>query len=88
MAPDEIFQMLWVIQQNEAAVFLKNAREYAEVRILDRPKRRLDAMIDLRTELLKMCDSFYAEVKKVTDRMLSEVHDPELDEGLLEIDIK
>ena len=55
--PDEIFQMLWLIQQNEAKMFVKNARDYAQVRILDRPKKRLDAMIDLRMEILKIVDS-------------------------------
>ena len=63
---------------------MKNARDYAEVRILDRPKKRLDAMIDLRNELLKMCDGFYDKVKEVKDRFLSEVYDPETDSGLLE----
>ena len=64
---------------------MKNAREYAEVRILDRPKKRLDAMIDLRTEILQKADSFYDQVRELTDRVMSEVHDPETDEGLLEV---
>lgn len=55
---------------------------------MDRPKRRLDAMIDLRAELLVMCDGFFEKVKKVTDRILSEVHDPKTDQGLLETDLE
>ena len=57
--PEEIFEYLWKVSANEQNTFLKNAREYASVKILDRPKRRLDAMIDLRMELLKMTDGFY-----------------------------
>ena len=34
-----------------------------------------------------MCDAFYGAVKRVTERIMSEVHDPELDAGLLELDI-
>ena len=67
---------------------MKNAREYGEVRILDRPKRRLDAMIDLRTELLEMTDGFYEGVQKVTERVMSEVYDADEDEGLLEIQVE
>ena len=67
---------------------MKSAREYAQIKILDRPKRRLDAMIDLRTELLTMCDEFFDSVKKVTDRIMSEIHDPDADEGLLELDVQ
>ena len=37
--------------------------------------------------MLTMCDAFYDQVKQVTDRILSEVHDPENDEGLIEIKI-
>lgn len=85
--PEEIFQFLWKVSQNEQNTFLKNAREYAQVKILDRPKRRLDAMIDLRMELLQLTDGFYDQVKSVTDRVLSEVHDPEKDEGLIEQDV-
>lgn len=44
-------------------------------------------MIDLRMELLQLTDGFYDQVKSVTDRVLSEVHDPEKDEGLLEQDV-
>ena len=43
-------------------------------------------MIDLRAELLTMSDEFFAKVKRLTDRVLSEVHDAEVDEGLLELD--
>jgi hypothetical protein len=68
-------------------MFMKKAREYVDVNSLDRPKRRLDAMIDLRTEILKLCDGFHAQFKAVTDRIMSEVHDPEMDDGLLEIDV-
>ena len=85
--PEEIFEYLWKVSANEQNTFLKNAREYAAVKILDRPKRRLDAMIDLRMELLQLTDGFYDQVKTVTDRVLSEVHDAEKDEGLLEQDI-
>lgn len=80
--------MLWLIQQNEDSLFLKSAKEYASTKILDRPKRRLDAMIDLRTELNSMCDTFAVSVKRVTDRILSEIHDPDADEGLLEIEFQ
>mmetsp|Transcript_25519 Transcript_25519/g.34100 ORF Transcript_25519/g.34100 Transcript_25519/m.34100 type:complete len:214 (-) Transcript_25519:882-1523(-) len=85
--PEEIFQFLWKVSQNEQNTFLKSAKQYSQLKILDRPKRRLDAMIDLRMELLQMCDGFYEQVKSVTDRVLSEVHDPETDEGLIEEDI-
>ena len=34
-----------------------------------------------------MCDAFYGAVKRVTERIMSEVHDPEQDAGLLELDI-
>ena len=44
-------------------------------------------MIDLRMELLQLTDGFYDQVKSVTDRVLSEVRDPEKDEGLLEQDV-
>ena len=84
--PDEIFQMLYLVSQNENSKFHKNAKEYAHVRICDRPKKRLDAMIDLRAELLTMSDEFYSKVKGLTDRILSEIHDPKADEGLLELD--
>lgn len=67
---------------------MKNAKDYVQTKVLDRPKRRLDAMIDLRNELLAMCDNFYDEVKKVTDRIMSERHDPQEDAGLLEVDMK
>ena len=43
-------------------------------------------MIDLRAELLTISDEFFSKVKKLTDRILSEIHDPEADEGLLELD--
>jgi len=55
---------------------------------LDRPRSRLDAMIDLRMELLQMTDAFYDKIKRVVDRVMSEVHDPAKDEGLLEIKIE
>ena len=45
-------------------------------------------MIDLRMELLKLCDGFYEQVKTVRDRIISEVHDPETDEGLLEEEVE
>ena len=45
-------------------------------------------MIDLRTELNSMCDTFAVSVKRVTDRILSEIHDPDADEGLLEIEFQ
>ena len=67
--------MLYLIQQNEISKFHKSAKEYAQVRILDRPKKRLDAMIDLRSELLAICDEFFPKVKSVVDRILAEVHD-------------
>jgi len=57
--PEEIFQFLWKVSQNEQNTFLKSAKQYSQLKILDRPKRRLDAMIDLRMELLQMCDGFY-----------------------------
>ena len=76
-----------MIQSSEAALFMRSAKEYAQIKILDRPKKRLDAMIDLRTEILELCDEFYDKVKGVTDRIMSEVHDPEHDEGLIEIKI-
>ena len=34
-----------------------------------------------------MCDAFYGAVKRVTERIMSEVFDPEQDAGLLELDI-
>ena len=55
---------------------------------MDRPRSRLDAMIDLRMELLQMTDAFYDKIKRVVDRVMSEVHDPAKDEGLLEIKIE
>ena len=78
--------MLYLIQQNENTKFHKSAKEYARIRILDRPKKRLDAMIDLRTKLFTVCDEFFSKVKKVTDRIASEIYDPDADEGLLEVD--
>ena len=84
---NQVFQALWQVQTNEDQFFLKKTKDYAQLRILDRPKRRLDAMIDLRMEILQMCDAFYGAVKRVTDRIMNEVHDPELDAGLLELDI-
>ena len=86
--PEEIFQFLWKVSQNEQNNFLKQAKQHAQMKILDRPKRRLDAMIDLRMELLKLCDGFYEQVKTVRDRIISEVHDPETDEGLLEEEVE
>ena len=80
--------MLYHIQQNEDQMFLRKAKEYAELRILDRPKMRLDAMIDLRAEIYGLCQEFYDNCKNVVDRILSETHDPDKDEGLLEIDPK
>ena len=35
-----------------------------------------------------MCDAFFGGVKRVTERVMSEVHDPEQDAGLLELDIE
>ena len=35
-----------------------------------------------------MCDAFYGAVKRVTERIMSEVHDPEQDAGLLELEIE
>ena len=76
-----------MIQSSEASLFMRSAKEYTQIKILDRPKKRLDAMIDLRTEILELCDVFYVKVKAVTDRIMSEVHDPEHDEGLIEVKI-
>ena len=67
-------------------MFLGKAKEYASLRILDRPKMRLDAMIDLRAEIYDLCKEFYKSCESVIDRILSETHDPDKDEGLLEID--
>ena len=35
-----------------------------------------------------MCDLFYDAIKQVVDRVMSEVHDPETDEGLLELQME
>lgn len=43
-------------------------------------------MIDLRSELLSISDDFFAKIKKLTDRLLAEINDPETDEGLLDLD--
>ena len=49
---NQVFQALWQVQMNEDQHFLKKTKDYTQLRILDRPKRRLDAMIDLRMEIL------------------------------------
>ena len=86
--PDEIFEYLWKISAAEQSSFVKNATNYVKNQIMDRPKRRLDKMIDLRVELLTMCDGFYDRVKKVLDRAVREQYDPTTDGGILEIDIQ
>ena len=43
-------------------------------------------MIDLRSELLSVCDGFFSKIKKLTDRIVTEIYDPEQDEGLLEVE--
>ena len=64
------------------------AKEYARVRIVDRPTRRLESMIGLREELLDLSEELQVKLKGILEKYIEERYDQTTDEGLLRQDIQ
>ena len=67
---------------------MKGAKRYAITKITDRPKRRLEAMVDLREEVLAISTDIAERVENLHNVLQNQQYDHESDEGLLELEMR
>ena len=80
---NDIFAAFNQMRKEHEEKFMVGAREYARVRIVDRPTRRLKAMIALRDDLLDLSEELQLKLKTILERYKEETYDGSTDEGLL-----
>ena len=66
---------------------MKGARRYAIAKITDRPRKRLNAMVDLREEVMKLSSEISIRVDARYTLLKNQQYEVETDQGLLEIDM-
>ena len=66
---------------------MKGARRYAIAKITDRPRKRLNAMVDLREEVMKLSSEISIRVDALYTLLKNQQYEVETDQGLLEIDM-
>ena len=83
-----LYKMMYEQRVKQEQEFIRGAREYAKVKILDRPQRRMDAMIKLKDELLDLSEELTERIKQILERFAEEMYDEKSDEGLLEVPLE
>ena len=71
----DIFDQFSKQRQESEASFKIGAKEYARVRIVDRPTRRLESMIGLREELLDLSEELQVKLKGILEKYIEERYD-------------
>ena len=59
--------------------------EFVHAKLVDRPMKKLVAMLRLRDELLSLSEEMNDKLKDILERFGEEAYDKETDEGLLEV---
>ena len=66
---------------------MREAKRHAITKITDRPRRRLEDIIELREKIMTMSDDIAERVYELHALLEDNVYDRETDEGLLETDM-
>ena len=64
---------------------MKGARRYVITKITDRPRQRLEKMVDLREDIMKLSNDIALRVDALHTLIQNQVYSSENDDGLLEI---
>ena len=57
------------------------------MKVVDKPMKKLVAMLKLRDEMLQLSEEMNDRVKEILERFGEEAYDEETDDGLLEVDL-
>uniref|UniRef100_A0A7S3HZ80 Uncharacterized protein n=1 Tax=Favella ehrenbergii TaxID=182087 RepID=A0A7S3HZ80_9SPIT len=63
------------------------AQEYVHLKVIDRPMKRMVAMLKLRDEMMQLSEEMNDRLKEILERFGEEAYDAETDEGLLEVEL-
>ena len=79
------FEETYETVHDEQEKFKIALSEFVHVKTVDRPMKRLVAMLKLRDELLTLSEEMNDRLKDILERFGEEAYDKETDEGLLEV---
>ena len=68
--------------------FIEGAKEYARVKLTDKPEKRLNAMHTLKEDLLDLTEDYQIKLKALLERFAEQTFNEETQDGLLEVPIQ
>ena len=81
----DIYPLMYHLQRKEYSQFLRGAKSFAIKKITDKPRERLESMIDLREEILSLGNDIAARVDNLKKLIQKNQYDEETDTGLLQV---
>ena len=80
----DIYPLMYHLQRKEHSQFMRGAKSFAIKKITDKPRQRLEQMIDLREEILSLGNDIAARADRLQKLIEKNQYDQETDSGLLQ----
>ena len=81
------FQDLFGKAQDDNDKFEMAIQQYVHLKVVDKPMKKLVAMLRLRDEMLQLSEEMNERLKHIIERFGEESYDADTDQGLLKVEL-
>ena len=86
-ATEKIFEDTYNAITDETEKFKSAMQEYVHLQVVDKPMKKLVAMLKLRDEMLQLSEEMNDRMKEILERFGEEAYDEDTGDGLLEVEL-